>query len=654
MEQELDWHNMTDAELWLVLQQRAAREPMFRYRPLPDSPGQQGFVAATSKGEHGVYVLTGGNRCLAGETKVPTRNETMTIAEICESGQEIEVLAWDDQTGEVVYQKAMGWERKGPDNLWRVSTSTGQSFSSTLWHRVLTDSGWKPVVELRLGENIWGAGNVTSIKLERHDYHYDLYVPNYHCYLTECGIHHNSGKSETGAYVTARRCLFDLKLIEGQPRPVFWCIGKGYEECGEILWKEKLSRFIPQQSIAVATWHSRAQEWPKMIRLVNGVEIVFKSWEQERQAFQGKAIDGAWFDEQFPRDVFEEVQARCIDKASPIFVTLTPLEPDPFLEEKHTEPPKGWRWFNIDLEENRVSRGGYLQDEIVTAQLAEWKDLPTYEARKSGKFIGLQGAIYPTFSRQIHVRDFGPEDISTHYKRYCGIDFGYRNPFVCLWGAQDKDGRWWIYDEHQEAMATIEHHASIIARKNEEHGRKPSIYWSDPGGDTMPTGTGPDDYKVSGRRRLAEMGFTVANAHKDLMRGIEHIIGLMRVHNDGQPSLFISKSRCPKLIRQLMSYKWDQQRTKVRDPAEKPMKMDDHGPDAMRYMIYSSASTGAAGVEPIQTAYHNMPTPIGYASVRTPLAPERAIEVHKPIQEIGKVRVKPTRRKGTGSGFFGG
>jgi len=482
-----------------------------------------------------------------------------------------------------------------------------------------------------------------------------LFVPNYHNFLANGIIHHNSGKSETGAYVTARRCMFDLRAVEMKPRPVFWCIGKGYEECGEILWKEKLSKFIPQQSIAVATWHSRAQEWPKMIRLVNGTEIVFKSWEQERQAFQGKAIDGAWFDEQFPKDIFEEVQARCIDKAAPIFVTLTPLEPDPFLEEKSTEPPKSWHWFNIDLEENRKSVGGYLQDEIVTAQLEEWKDLPTYEARKSGKFVGLAGAIYPTFSRQIHVRSFTPADISTHYRRYCGIDFGYRNPFVCLWGAMDEDGRWWIYDEHQEAQATIEHHASIIQRKNEEHGRKPDVYWSDPGGDTMPTGTGPDDYKVSGRKRLAEMGFTVQNAHKDLMRGIEHIIGLMRIQGDGEPSIFIS-DRCVKLIRQIMGYKWDQTKTKVRDPAEKPHKIDDHGPDAMRYMIYSMAVTSSPGtIERVSAPYHQSPTPVGYVSERTPLAPERNVETRKPVQEVSPIRVgSPTNRRGPRSGFFGG
>lgn len=461
-----------------------------------------------------------------------------------------------------------------------------------------------------------------------------------------------SGKSETGAYVTARRCVFD---IANSKRPTFWCIGKGYEECGEILWKEKLSRFIPPRSIAVATWHSRAQEWPKMIRLVNGVEIVFKSWEQERQAFQGKAIDGAWFDEQFPQDVFEEVQARCIDKAAPIFVTLTPLEPDPFLEEKSTEPPDGWHWFNIDIEENRKSRGGYLEDVIVDRQLTEWKDLPTFEARKSGKFIGLAGAIYPTFSRTVHVRSFTHADIPNQYRRFCGIDFGYRNPFVCIWGAKDHDGRWWIFDEHQEAQQTIEHHAQIIERKNEEHGRPPDVYWTDPGGDTMPTGKGPDDYKVSGRRRLAEMGFHVQNAHKDLMRGIEHVIGLMRIQDDGEPSIFIS-DKCPKLIRQIMGYKWDTTNTKVRDPAEKPRKVDDHGCDAMRYMIYSMASTGGGGVERIAAPYHNLSTPTGYQSEHNQLVPGRhgkAIE-KTTGKDSGKVLIPEQfgRRRSAG-GFFG-
>jgi hypothetical protein len=156
---------------------------------------------------------------------------------------------------------------------------------------------------------------------------------------------------------------------------------------------------------------------------------------------------------------------------------------------------------------------------------------------------------------------------------------------------QDDDGRWWIFDEHQEAGQTIEYHADIIQRKNDEHNRRVWQYYADPGGDTMPTGTGTDDYKISGRRRLNELGIYVQNANKDMMRGIEHVLGLMRKRDDGKPSLFISQSGCPKLVRQLMAYRWETTASKVRDPAERPRKQDDHGPDALRYMIYSMAQS---------------------------------------------------------------
>jgi phage terminase large subunit-like protein len=411
-----------------------------------------------------------------------------------------------------------------------------------------------------------------------------------------------SGKSECGAYATARRVLFDLPRkmeAEGRSRAVVWVIYESFEMAGQIGWKQKLERFIHPRNIRQISWHSRAKGWPSFIETTRGVEIMFKSWEQGREAFQGEAIDGAWFDEQFPASVFEEVYARCLDRLAPVYFTLTPLAPDAYLEERYTNSPEGWQWFNIDLNDNRVSRGGHLDDRAVDRLIDQFSD-ETREARVSGKFVGFEGAIFPSFNRSIHVADFGPEDMDPDWKRLRGIDFGYRNPFCCLWAAQDREGCWWIYDEHYEAGSSIERHAEIIEAKSA--GQNILRTWADPGGDTMPTGT--RDYLVSGRRGLRDRGIDVLNARKTMWESVDCVRRALKVRGDGRPGIYISGRHCPNLIRELPTYRYETTTSKRMDPADRPVRKNDHAISALRYILFSEEpySGGVDAVERIPGA----------------------------------------------------
>ena len=63
-----------------------------------------------------------------------------------------------------------------------------------------------------------------------------------------------------------------------------------------------------------------------------------------------------------------------------------------------------------------------------------------------GDFIAFEGLVYKEFSRVVHVID--SFEIPEHWRRVRGIDFGFKNPFVCLFCALDEDNRLYIYDEH--------------------------------------------------------------------------------------------------------------------------------------------------------------------------------------------------------------
>lgn len=428
-----------------------------------------------------------------------------------------------------------------------------------------------------------------------------------------------TGKTKSCCWVFAYwalRALSRVREMTGES-PVLWQISKTYEDGGEIIWKQTLSSLIHPRNIEAISWHNKTKEWPAYVRTTSGVEILFKAWEQRRGAFQGRAIAGAYFDEQFPKDVMGEVGARCVDLSAPIICGLTPVDPDPFLEEKYSDAPAGWNFYSIDLDDNRQSRGGYMPDDAVNMFLENNRGTDLYETRKSGAMVGLQGAVYKSFRRTLHVLPAAQVDGAIIergqlWHRAWGVDFGVNNPFCCLWGALDEDGRWWIYDELYEPQRAIETLCAEIRHRNCHDwaietapgiSRPPEgAFWADTG-DTSMTTAGPD-YRVSGRRKMQEHGIHVQPANKDMMKGIEIVQRALRIptafDSRGRPAvvtdelpMLVISDRCKNLARQMSVLRWHKPKMSDSDPLEKTVKVDDHATDALRYMLASEHRASA-------------------------------------------------------------
>jgi len=396
-----------------------------------------------------------------------------------------------------------------------------------------------------------------------------------------------SGKSELGGYTTAEYLLTRKPPRRNCP---FWVVSKSFEMVGGTAWGEKLKKYLHPRNIKWTTYLNKARDWPAAVGLKNGWILEFKSWEQGRDAFQARSIGGAWFDEQFPQDVFLETFARTRDYNSPIWFTLTPIDPDPFLQERYDSPPEGWEWFSLDLEDNRKSRGGHVSDEWIDAFIAETPD-DFRDVRIRGKFAGFFGAVYKSWRREIHV--VPPYENNT--PPFSGIvvrtiDFGWNNPFVCLWMHCDEDGCWTVYDEHFKARELLQYHATAInSRPQPRQGIVRT--WADP-------------EAAQDRQELAKLGIGTATAKKDVMPGIEEVQRLLMPGGNGKPRLRVT-ANCKNTIREMASYQWETNNTERRDAADEPKKKDDHAVDALRYAVYSEKQgqwltpdriTGAASV----------------------------------------------------------
>jgi len=378
-----------------------------------------------------------------------------------------------------------------------------------------------------------------------------------------------SGKSEGN--IGYDMCSFALGVHPYRKTPenaVIWAAANSWPLVGKLLWMEKVKSYIPVSQIQSISWHNKHDEIPAELRLVNGNRIEFKAYEQGRKAFEGRAIDSFYGDEQCKSDsegIWREIQARLLDKNGFSAQSMTPIIPQVWLEERISALPDIDEVFYADLNDNRKSRGGYIDDEEIDKMIAEWPE-EVQETRIKGHFAAFIGAVYKTFKRSTHVIE--PFDIPKEWVRYRAIDWGWNNPFACLWLARDKDRRWYVYNEYYQARETLAYHARQIKKIS---GREKYLAtWA--------------DHDAQDRFEFKNMGIPTIAAKKDVHLGIEAVQATLKVQGDGIPRLFIFKN-CRNTIREITGYKWAEG-TDTKDAKDVPLEVNDHTLDCLRYSIY--------------------------------------------------------------------
>jgi phage terminase large subunit len=227
--------------------------------------------------------------------------------------------------------------------------------------------------------------------------------------------------------------------------------------------------------------------------------------------------------------------------------------------------------WHFSIDDNPHLPYDYVENLKATTPRGMW-----YDRRIKGLWVAAEGLVYELFDRAVHV--VKPFIVPEGWQRYRAIDFGYTNPFVCLWGAVDYDGRLYIYDEHYRTQTLIADHATAI------RGRP---------GDFLATVA---DHDAQERAELNQEGIGTLPARKDVALGIQRVAERLVVQPDGYPRLFIS-GNCVNLIRELGKYSWEERKAD-KPVKEEPRKIDDHAADALRYMIMQ-LDEGMSGISDV-------------------------------------------------------
>lgn len=306
-------------------------------------------------------------------------------------------------------------------------------------------------------------------------------------------------------------------------------------------------------------------------------ELGFKSYDQKRAKFQGTSKHWIWFDEEPPKDVYDECRMRLMDVEGQMGLTMTPL--------------KGMSDVCMILM-GEGKEGQKMKDSRIGFINASWADNPHLspsmiaileeelqpherEARQYGRPTVGSGRIYP-FPRATVVCD--PFEIPKYWYRGAGIDFGWTNPTAAVWGARDPDGDTiYLYSEHYLAEQPPLVHAEAIK------GRGLDIpIFGDPSGQSQNIKDGDNLFEEYGRH-----GVLISRADNAVESGINKVFERLL---SGRLKVF---STLTFWIREFELYHRDEQ--------GKIFKKRDHLMDGTRYLIQE-----AAGMAPITPTHSGL------------------------------------------------
>ena len=213
-----------------------------------------------------------------------------------------------------------------------------------------------------------------------------------------------------------------------------------------------------------------------------------------------------------------------------------------------------------------------------------------YQRLRKGIWCAAEGLVYEEYNPDVHLhKKIVIPPIS--WTRYITVDFGYTNPMVAQFWAEDEDGRLYLYRELYETKITVDKMAVKIrdAMELRRNPRPRQIIC---------------DHDAEGRAVLErELGMSTTAAKKSVEDGIQAVKKRLLINEvDGRPRLYICEGALVERDKELadkkkptcsqeeiVGYIWDRgtaiAQNNGKPPKEHPVKEDDHGMDAMRYMV---------------------------------------------------------------------
>lgn len=241
------------------------------------------------------------------------------------------------------------------------------------------------------------------------------------------------------------------------------------------------------------------------------------------------------------------------------------------LESRHEDNPVIW------------SQDNGCPTEVGAAYIAKLEALTgvRFLRLRKGIWAAAEGMVYSGWDPKVHLID--RFEIPRSWRRIRSVDFGYSNPFVCQWWAVDEDARMYLYREIYQTKQTVKVHSARI--RDFELGQHYEFSVS--------------DHDAEDRATLRENGIETRRAFKAIKPGIEAVEERLKIAGDGRPRLFILRDSLVErdealvdrklpwcTVQEFDGYCWPKGQD-GKAVKEDPVKLNDHGMDALRYAVVS-------------------------------------------------------------------
>jgi PBSX family phage terminase large subunit len=320
----------------------------------------------------------------------------------------------------------------------------------------------------------------------------------------------------------------------------------------------------------IRAWHKT----DKLLTLTNGSEIAFRSAD-DPNSLRGPNRAWLWFDE--PRNLrtresFDVVFAQLRVGQCKAWLTTTPAGIFHWIYQLFVEKPLANSTYIVaKTEENPYLPANYAHN--LRSQYTGGFAKQELDAQ----FIATEGAVYDNFSLEHNVTIDAEYNPAWH--TFWGCDDGYaegdgvgspgHHPRVILMGQQRGDGGLNIFDEYYQTLRLPEQSIEEVLQRGYHKPRLAMV----------------DSSAAEFRRRLGDRGIMNGGATHPVADGIKvvrrficdgHGVRLLKIH-----------PRCANLIRELQAYRYDDKSSAVYAGEPKPLKLDDHAADALRYLLWN-------------------------------------------------------------------
>jgi phage terminase large subunit-like protein len=165
----------------------------------------------------------------------------------------------------------------------------------------------------------------------------------------------------------------------------------------------------------------------------DGVSVIrMKSYDQGREKWQAETLDGVWFDEEPPLDIYSEGLTRIATTKGITFITFTPLKGMSDVVKRFMNEPSPDRGMVTMTIEDAKHFTPEERQKVIDGYPAHER-----EARSKGVPIQGSGRIFVTPEEFLKTPYLNP--LPRHWYYLWGMDFGIDHPFAAALLGWDKD-----------------------------------------------------------------------------------------------------------------------------------------------------------------------------------------------------------------------